>query len=191
MRDLKNMSLLAIWRNASSRRRRIYSIIAVFVVAFIVTVAGSLVSVSTEQAQQINDELNQTLNTASQSGALIQYIFGNNFFICLLMFIPILGPLFGLFVLFNTGTAVSAVATAQGVPSIFALVALIITPIFWLEFAAYSTGMAESVWLFRRLIQGKRRGLHELRNACIFISICAVLLIIGAVTEAVLISIGA
>jgi hypothetical protein len=185
------MSLLAIWRNASSRRRRIYSIIAVFVVAFIVTVAGSLVSVSTEQAQQINDELNQTLNTASQSGALIQYIFGNNFFICLLMFIPILGPLFGLFVLFNTGTAVNAVATAQGYPSLFALVALIITPIFWLEFAAYSTAMAESVWLFRRLIQGKRRGLHELRSACIFISICAVLLVIGAVTEAVLISIGA
>jgi hypothetical protein len=182
------MSLPAVWRNASPRRKRIYSAIAVLIVAVIITVVGSLVSVSAEQARQISDELNQTVTSASQSGSLTQYIFGNNFFICLLMFIPILGPVFGLFVLFNTGTAVSAVATAQGYPSIIALIALVITPVFWLEFAAYSTAMAESVWLFRRLLQG--RGLHELRNTCIFISICAVLLFVGAIVETVLVSIG-
>jgi hypothetical protein len=170
-------------------RKRIYAVILVFIVALIVTVVGSLIPVSAEQAKQINDSLNQTVTTASESGSLTQYIFGNNFFICLIMFVPVLGPVFGLFVLFNTGTAVSAIATAQGVPSIFAFIALVITPVFWLEFAAYSTAMAASVWLFRRLLQG--RFLHELRNTCIFISICAVLLAVGAVVETLLISIGA
>ena len=180
---------LSIWRNASPRRKRIYSIIAVFIVAVIITVIGSLVPVAADQAQQINNELNQTVSSASQSGSLMQYIFGNNFFICLLMFVPILGPVFGLYVLFSTGVTVSAIATAQGYPSIFVLIALVITPVFWIEFTAYSTAMAESVWLFRRLLQGK--GWRELRNTCIFISICAVILVVGAIVETALISIGA
>ncbi len=183
------MSLPAFWRNASPRRKRIYSAIAVFIVAVIITVIGTLVPVSADQAKQINDSLNQTVTSVSESGSLAQYIFGNNFFICLIMFVPVLGPVFGLFVLFNTGTAVSAIATAQGVPSIFAFIALVITPVFWLEFAAYSTAMAASVWLFRRILQG--RFLHELRSTCIFISICAVLLFVGAIVETLLISIGA
>jgi len=180
---------LSIWRNASPRRKRIYSIIAVMIVAVIVTVIGSLVPVDAQQARQISDELNQTITTATQSGSMVQYIFGNNFLICLMMFIPIVGPLLGLYALFNTGTAVSAIATTQGVPAIFAFIVLVITPVFWLEFAAYSTAMAESVWLFRRLLQG--RGLRELRNTSIFISICAVILVIGAIVETALISIGA
>lgn len=178
---------LSIWRNASSRRKRIYSIIAVFIIAIIVTVIGSLTPVDAQQARQISDELNQTVTTASESGTLTQFIFGNNLMICLLMFVPIVGPLLGLYVLFNTGTVIGAIATAQGVPSIFAFIALVITPVFWLEFAAYSTAMAESVWLFRRLLQG--RGLRELRNASIFISICTVILVVGAVIETALISI--
>jgi hypothetical protein len=178
---------LSIWRNASSRRKRIYSIIAVFILAIIVTVIGSLMPVDAQQARQISDDLNQTVNTVSESGALTQFIFGNNLMICLVMFIPIVGPLIGLYVLFNTGTVVGAIATAQGAPSIIAFVALVITPVFWLEFAAYSTAMAESVWLFRRLLQG--RALRELRNTSIFISICTVILAVGAVVETALISI--
>jgi hypothetical protein len=180
---------LGIWKNASPKRKRILSAIIMFIIAVVVTVAGSLMPVDPQQAKQINDELNQTVTTATQSGMLMQYILGNNFFICLLMFIPVLGPIFGLYVLFNTGVAISAFATAQGFPSIIAFVALVITPVFWLEFAAYSTAMAMSVWLFRRILQG--RGWRELRNTSIFISICAVLLVIGAVVEAALISIGA
>jgi hypothetical protein len=180
---------LSIWRNASPRRKRIYSIIAIFIVVVIITVIGSLVPVTAQQAKQISDDLNQTVTTANQNGTLTQYIFGNNLIICLMMFIPIVGPLLGLYVLFNTGAVLGAIATAQNVPSIFAFVALIITPVFWLEFAAYSTAMAESVWLFRRLLQG--RGLRELRNTSMFISICAVILAVSAVIETLLISIGA
>ena len=83
---------------------------------------------------------------------------------------------------------VGAIATSGGYPPILALIALVITPVFWLEFAAYSTAMAESVWLFRRLLQG--RGLRELRTMSIFVTICAVILAVGAIVETALISVG-
>ncbi|MEJ5327797.1 MAG: stage II sporulation protein M [Candidatus Bathyarchaeia archaeon] len=178
--------ILDMWKNASPKRKRIYSVIAVFVFAVIITLVGSFVPVDAEQARQISEKLNQTLTTARESEMLMQYIFGNNFFICLIMFIPVVGPLFGFFVLFSTGAAASAVAAAQGFPSIIALIALVITPVFWLEYAAYSTAMAMSVWLFRRILQG--RGRQEFRNTCLFITLCAVLLVIGAVVETALIT---
>jgi hypothetical protein len=179
---------IGIWINASSRRKRIYTIIAVFIVAVIVTVIGSFVPVSSADAQQINNDLNQTVTTMQTQGSLTQYIFGNNFIITLVMFIPVIGPVLGLFIMFNTGNVVGAIATAGGYPPILALIALVITPVFWLEFAAYSTAMAESVWLFRRLLQG--RGLRELRTMCIFVTITAVILAVGAVIETALISVG-
>jgi len=180
---------LDFWINASPRRKRILSTIAVLVVALVVTVIGSLMPISAQEAEQINSDLNQTVSSLSENGALMQYIFGNNFFICLLMFIPVVGPLLGVLILFNTGTAIGAIAVAGGYPVALAFFALFLTPVTWLEFAAYSTSMGESVWLFRRILQG--RGKHEFKNACLFITICAVLLLAGAVVETALIAIGA
>lgn len=180
---------LAFWRNASPRRKRILSTIAVLIVALVITAIGSFMPMDSQEANQINNELNQTMNSLNENGALMQYIFGNNFFICLLMFIPIIGPILGCYILFNTGTVIGAIATAGGYPSVVAFVALFLTPVAWLEFATYSVSMSESVWLFRRILQG--RGKHEFKNACLFISLCAVLLLLGAIIETVLISIGA
>ena len=181
--------LTVFWTKASSRRKRIYSTIAVLIVALVITAIGSLMPINAQEAEQINSNLNETVTTLSENGALMQYIFGNNFFICLLMFIPIVGPLLGGYVLFNTGAVIGAVAASGGYPVILAFVALFLTPVAWLEFAAYSVSMSESAWLFRRILQG--RGKHEFRNACLFITICAVLLLVGAVVETVIISIGA
>ncbi|MCW4045912.1 MAG: stage II sporulation protein M [Candidatus Bathyarchaeota archaeon] len=176
------------WMKASPRRKRILSTVAVLVVALVVTVAGSFMPIDAQRAEQINDELNQTVDSLSANGALMQYIFGNNFFICLLMFVPVVGPLLGCYALFNTGTVVGAIAVAEGYPLIIAFVALFLTPVAWLEFAAYSVSMGESVWLFRRILQGRFK--HEFRNACFFVTVCAVLLLVGAVIETALLSIG-
>ena len=180
---------LAFWTNASPRRKRIFSAIAVLIVALVITVIGSLMPIDAQEAEQISSDLNQTVTSLKENGALMQYIFGNNLFICLLMFIPIVGPLLGAYVLFNTGAVIGAIAAAEGYPLIIAFVVLFLTPVAWLEFAAYSVSMSESVWLFRRILQG--RGKHEFRNACLFVTICAVLLLVGAVVETALISIGA
>jgi hypothetical protein len=145
--------------------------------------------INAQEAEQISSDLDQTVNSLSENGALMQYIFGNNFFICLLMFVPIVGPILGCYILFNTGNVIGAIAIAGNYPLIVAFVALFLTPVAWLEFAAYSVSMSESIWLFRRILQG--RGKREFKNACLFITICAVLLLVGAITETALIAVGA
>ena len=112
---------LSFWRNASPRRKRIYSIIAVLIVAVIITVIGSYVPLSSQDAKSVSQNLNQTLNQNKANGTLTPYIFMNNFQICLLMFIPIVGAGLGIFIFFDTGVALGAIAATQGYPVWFAL----------------------------------------------------------------------
>ena len=178
---------LSFWKNASSKRKRIYFILFIFIVSFVVTVVGTYVPLSHSDAQTISNQLNETLQTHRSNGSLTEYIFFNNFEICLLMFVPVIGPVLGLFILFDTGVALGAIASVQGYPVGLGLLSLLLTPVFWLEFAAYSTAMAESIWLFRRLLQKRWM---ELKNTAILIGICAAILIVGAVVEVWLISLG-
>ena len=138
---------LPFWRNASPKRKRIYSILLVFLVAILALIIGSSTTLSHNQAETISDTLNQTLNENRANNTLIQYIFINNFSICLLMFIPLFGAGLGLFILYNTGVALNAIASIQGYPVYLGILSLWLTPIFWIEFAAYSIAMAESIWL--------------------------------------------
>jgi hypothetical protein len=177
-----------LWNNSSPKRKRILSAITMLLIAIIVTAFGMLMPISQEDAELINDNLNQTVNSLSQEGGIIQFIFGNNFMICLLMFIPIIGPLLGFFALFNTGTVINAIAIAEGYPSALVFIALFITPVAWIEYAAYSTAISESIWLFKRILQ--KRAWNELRITSIFISICAILLFIGAIVETAIIFFG-
>ena len=178
---------LSFWTNASSKRKRIYSIIIIFVLAFIVTVIGSYIPISHQYAQSISNSLNSTVNTHKSNGTLTEYIFFNNFSICLVMFIPIIGPIIGFIILGNTGIALGAISYVQGYPVWVVLISELLTPVFWLEFIAYSTAIAESIWLIRRLMQGRWR---ELKNTAILIGICAAILIVSAIIEVWLISIG-
>ncbi len=176
--------ILSFWVNASPRRKRILSTIAVLIVSLLITFSGSLLPIAAEEAEQISSSLDQTVTSLSENGALMQYIFGNNFFICMLMFIPVFGPILGCYILFNTGTVIGAIAATMGLPQALAIITLFLTPIAWLEFAAYSVSMGESVWFFRRILQG--RGKREFKNVCFFVTICAVLLLMGAITETAL-----
>lgn len=185
MRMLANMSL-SIWKNASPRLKRILSTIAILILCLAVIIAGTATPVPQEQASEISNDLNQTVQSLLENDALLQYIFGNNFMICLIMFIPIFGPIFGLYVLYNTGAVIGAIAIAGNFPPLLGFLVLLLTPVAWLEFFAYSIAIAESVWLVRRILQ--RRVRHELVNASILISICAVLLLLGAIIETVMIA---
>ncbi len=172
---------LSFWKNASPLRKRLYSVIFILVVAILVTVIGSQIPLSSQQANMISQELNATLKEHRATNTLPQYIFLNNFEICLLMFVPVVGAALGMFILFDTGLALGAIASTQGFPAWLGFAGLIVTPIFWLEFAAYALAMAESFWLFRRLTQRRWR---ELKWTAVFIGICAGLLAVGAIVEA-------
>ncbi|MCW4028506.1 MAG: stage II sporulation protein M [Candidatus Bathyarchaeota archaeon] len=170
----------SFWKNASPKMKRFYSILFIFVVAVLMVAIGSAVPLSSQDAQLLSNQLNQTLNENRATNTLTQYIFLNNFGICMLMFVPIIGPALGMFILFDTGLALGAISTTQGYPVYIGWLSLVVTPVFWLEFVAYSIAMAESIWLFRRLTQGRWR---ELKWTGIFVGICAALLIVGAIVE--------
>jgi len=187
------------WKTASSKRKRIYLIVFFFVVAFIVTIAGAFVPLSAQQSQQLYNQIaNQTTQGPVQLAASI---FVNNFGLCLAMFIPLLGLAFGLFVMFDTGIALGAELRVESsgnfqastptpalTPSTAILALTLIITVFTLEYVSYSTGMSESIWLFRRIRQQKWR--HELKNTLVLIGIVASILAVSAVIEALSVKAG-
>lgn len=189
------------WKEASPRRKRIYSILVVFILAVLVTIIGMFVPVSPEEAKIISDSLNKTVTQGQAQGTLTADIFLNNFPLCLLMFIPLVGFGIGMFILFSTGQAFRAVFEIQAAsgaalppsPQISATTAaltlILVGTVFLLEYVSYSIGMAESIWLFRRILQKRIKG--ELKYLVIFIGIVALMLIIGAIAENLSLAIGA
>ncbi len=174
---------LDFWKKTSSKRKRIITIIVFFLIGVIATSIGTISPLSQQEAQQINQDLENLRSNVS-----VQYIFGNNLLICLVMFVPVVGPIFGLYALYNTGIVVEAqimAGSTTGISPILAFLLLFIFPFTWLEFISYSTAFAESFWIIRRLGQGL--GKREIKNAAILIAIVTILLLIGAIIETVLI----
>jgi uncharacterized membrane protein SpoIIM required for sporulation len=174
-------SIGAFWRSISTRRKRVYSILFILVLAIISIVIGSMTTFSHDDAVSRSNTINQTLNRALASDNLTQTIFINNFSLTLLMFIPLVGVGIGLFIMYNTGVGLAAISTVQGYPASTAILDLMANPIFWLEFVSYSIAMASSIWLIRRLLQ-ERWG--ELKSTAASIAVCALLLGLGALIEA-------
>lgn len=183
---------LPFWNNASPKRKRIYSIIFMFILAVTATLLGTLVQLSPADAKAISDSVNKITADNPTYTSRVAAIFINNFFLCLLMFIPLVGSVLGLYVLFSTGVGIRAIldtqsvsgAAASTVPSLSPTLAVLgligIGLTFLLEYVSYSIGIAESVWLYRRLTQRRWR---ELKNTGILIGVVAALLITGAVVE--------
>jgi len=170
------------WQTSSSKTKRLLTIGAFFVVALIVTAAGALTPLSIQDANSLNQEIEQLRQNIS-----VQYVFGNNLMLCLPMFIPFVGPVFGLWVMYNTGVVIAAetIAVSPQVSPLLTLLTLFLFPFTWMEFISYSTGFAESVWLIRRGMQGM--GKREIKNAAILIAIVAVILLLAAIVEVALI----
>ena len=181
----------SFWKTASPKRKRIYSIIFMLALCITATILGTLVQLSAQDAKQLSDSTNGIITDNPTYPSLVGAILLNNFKICLVMFIPIFGAVFGLFVLFSTGVGIraildtqsasgasAAISTISPTTAILALVFVGLT--FLLEYVSYSIGIAESIWLYRRLTQRRWR---ELKNTGILIGIVAALLITGALVE--------
>jgi len=184
--------LLAInfWKSAPIKTKRILTIVAFFLLSIIITVAGILTPLSDEEINTLGKEHDSTEDIIISLSAVqqVSLIFGNNLMICLVGFVPIVGPIFESYALYNTGTVITAYVTYKhySASPVLLFFTLFLFPHMWLEFIAYSTAMAESFWLVWRIIQ--RKGRREIKNTCILVSICAVMLLAAAITEAALIS---
>ena len=192
-----DMKYPTFWKNVSGRRKRIYLALFIFVIAIIATVAGFFVPPSLKDAQIIEQQLNQTITQGQTSGTLPLRIFVNNFGLCLLMFIPLVGAGFGIVVLFSTGQAFRAALMLQSSSALntattanFTITTVILTLVligatFLCEYISYSIGISESLWLFRRLLQRRWR---EAKVTAILIGIVALLLTVGAIVETLALS---
>lgn len=149
-----------------------------FIGALIVTVVGLLaLNISIQEAQETKKEIQEEFDRFNDP----IFIFGNNLFHALIMFVPIIGPVWGAFVLFNTGTVVAALGIAEGVPPILYFVLLFFTPVFWLEFGVYSVAMSQSTIWFLQIL--RYNGKREAVRTCILFTICASILLLSAIVE--------
>jgi hypothetical protein len=176
---------LSFWQ--TSKIKRMLIIIIFFFLSIIATLAGSLTPLRGEEISTKNNELEQLQANIKDMDVLHRAasIFQNNIVICLISFIPVAGPIFGYYTLYNTGVYIAAESLAHNLPPIMVLLFLFVFPFTWLEFLAYSTALCESFLLIWRIRKGK--GKRELVNLGILISICAALLALAAVIEAIMV----
>lgn len=181
---------LKFWKKSSSRFKRFVTIILFFLLSIAVTMAGILTPMSSQEAQDRAKDLNTTQEQISSMPVweMTLAIFENNFLICLLMFIPLVGFFIGSYVLYNTGLVIGAIGltNAAHVSGMLVFFALFILPFSWLEYIAYATGFSGDLWLSWRIIKGK--GLWELKRTAKLVAISAGLLLAGAIIEAVVIA---
>jgi hypothetical protein len=178
-----------LFRSYSSRNKRIITIAIFFILGIVATGIGAVQTLTQQDATDINNELDQL-----RSNVTMEYIFGNNLFICLLMFVPVFGWIFGLIALYNTGVVIAAQSmtpAAQGVSPLVLFFTLFLYPFTWLEFISYSIGLAEGFWLMLRGIQRLTNKTisfkRELRNLSVFMTIVTLMLLAGAAIEMALI----
>lgn len=165
-------------------RRRGVWIIAFFAFSVIIMFLGARMPVNLTDAQPIYNEFENELKyTATVPG-----IFGNNFFQCLILFTPFLGPLYGALVFFNTGFAIAIIAVVKHANAGWLFTLLFFFPHTWLELFAYSLALSQSVFLSIAIIKGHFK--QEVVRTCVVITICALILLLAAVAEVILISLG-
>ena len=168
----------------SDLRKRILAIVVFFIVALASIFSGAITTnVSIQEAQSLRDELEEEFQRMNDP----RFIFGNNLIHTLVMFTPLMGPVWGCFVLFNTGRIIAFFSITEEVPVMLMFLVLLFNPILWLELGVYSTAMAQSVILLLRIIQ--RRGVREAVRTCIVITACVVVLLISAIAEWIIINV--
>ncbi|MGQ9565857.1 MAG: stage II sporulation protein M [Candidatus Bathyarchaeales archaeon] len=161
---------------------RLLWVFVFFVVAIIVMAVGASLPVNKLEAEKFYEEF----KTESQYIDTVPFIFGNNFMHTLIMFVPFLGPIYGMFVFFNTGIILAMIAVASGVNVALLFAVLFLFPHAWLEFLAYSLALSQSLLLALAIFKGRLK--QELKRACIVVTVCALILLLAAVVEVILIS---
>jgi hypothetical protein len=181
-------TILGFWNSLSPRGKRILTIALVFVAVTIITGLAMLTPMTHSQAVDTDNQLNQTLQSAEGAGegyVFIVAIYAHNLFITILEFIPFFGPVVGFISFYYTGVGMESQAIAMGYSPSLVFVSYLLDPIFWLEYISYSMAIAASIWLSVRILQGNGR--HEIVNTAKFIALCAVILLVSAAIETVLI----
>jgi hypothetical protein len=164
-------------------RTRVILTIFLFIATLISTSLGVILfRADVSEAQELREKIFEDFERANDP----RFIFGNNLLLTLVMFVPIIGPIWGLLILFNTGSVIALISIAEGFPPILTFVILFLTPVFWLELGVYSIAMAQSIVFFLRFLQNQVR--KESVRTCVIITACTLLLMLAAIIEWLMIS---
>jgi len=162
-----------------SLRTRVIVFLAVLFLCFISTILGTLARVNLTEALRIERDV-ENLRTAIRVVG-VQVIFGNNFMYTMIMFVPVIGPGWGFFILYNTGRVIAAIAAINRVNPIFLLSLLFLQMHAWMEYVSYSLAISESLILTYSII--KRSFKNELKNMSVILTICSIILLLAAIIE--------
>lgn len=179
MRRLKNSNLA--WRGALSLKNRLIFILIFTIALYSLLYISSAMPLSADEMNMLREEAERILR---EKYTIID-IFLNNFMISLIIFIPLVGPFIGGYVIYFTGRLIGSLAASTGIPSIFLISITIITFYGLIEFLAYGTAFTESIIFAYSIFKKKSR--IELRWLIISIVAVAVLLLIAATIEYLLI----
>jgi len=160
---------------------RLVLTLTLLAVAIFICASGTFMPIDVETANSTYQEFEKSKEYVVN----VPYVFGNNFMHCLIMFIPAAGVAYGMFVMFNTGYVIEMLAVAQGMPAPLAFVNLFLLPFTWMEFICYSIAMGQSIILAFTLFKGKIK--HKLYETYKWITVCAIILLISALIEVLLI----
>ena len=115
--------------------------IAVFIILSGILAYASTIELSPADAQSLNQNVKSIPDT-------VLGIYENNVQIALLEFVPVAGPGMGVYSSYDTGLALAGIAqsnSASGLSGLEIFFVLLLTPIFWIEFACYSLAVEESI----------------------------------------------
>ncbi|MCP8306499.1 MAG: stage II sporulation protein M [archaeon] len=154
---------------------RVLLFISFFILSIVATLAGTLTPIDHTSAQTLIQEL----PTPSEITPL--FILQNNLSIALIGFVPIIGILWMVFVLYSTGVVLSAFSVVYEVSPILFFLVLITNPIFWIEYTAYTLVMVEGTMLVYSAF--KKEVLKELKIALLVLIAVVLLLTVGAFIE--------
>jgi len=173
-----------------TRKERLLWFLVIFEFLVISTMIGAGQPVAPSSASSMVSSLNASIPYSSGKEAIAIAIFKNNYFLALLMDIPLAGPVMAAYTSFNTGYMMSAQAVVYSQQSSVAFtgtdrfLSLMVLPIFWLEFVCYTAAVLESLYLLVALFT--RRFRKELVVALVVVVGITLVLFVSAQLEAFL-----
>jgi len=165
---------------------KLHLILIMLTAAIIVCAIGTLLPVDQETLTNISQQIEETRNFIRSLDFLSAslYIFSHNFALCLLMFIPLFGVGFGMYVMLSTGYATEVDALAHQISPSVAFMLYFILPHFWAEFISYALAMSQSILITWGLY--KKDFSRTLAETLKIIGITAALLFAAALVETAL-----
>ena len=97
------------------------------------------------------------------------------------MIIPIIGLLFAITTIYQTGMVFAAAASIENLSGTLLYVVTALTPFFWLEFITYAANITQGIFIFLALL--KKQLTNEITRTIIIITISFSFLFMGSIIE--------